>query len=208
MTLVKICGITTIDDRDMCVSEGADLLGFNLYSGSKRYVPVSKLKDLIVPDTGKQSVFVCVDMPVDELILLAEEYSPGYIQLHGNESKYILRELKKALPGVYLIKKTQIGRKDEFGDMLDTADYILCDTRTPEFGGSGRRFEWNKLAGLGSEVRNRLFVAGGIGPANVEELVSYDIYGIDIASGSEVSPGIKDRDAVRKIIMKVRSHAE
>ena len=206
MTLVKICGITNIEDRDMCISEGADLLGFNLYIGSKRYVQVSKLKELVDAGTRKQSVFVSVDMNVDELMRLAEEYSPGYIQLHGSESTDIMKGLKKALPEISIIKKTEIDMKDRFGNILETADYILCDTRTPEYGGSGRRFEWEKLAGLESEVRKRLFVAGGIDPSNVEELVSYDIFGVDIASGSEFSPGLKDRDAVREIIMKVRSH--
>ncbi len=205
MTVIKICGITNEYDRDMCLQEGAQLLGINIYSKSKRYVAPDMLKRLMVSDIRKSIVLVGVNNSFDEWAEIIEKYEPGYIQLHGNEGLNIVEKLKVSFDKVAIIKKVTIEETLNYSKILEIADYILCDSVSDGYGGSGKRFDWERLGGLDTSIRERLFIAGGITPDNIQEVIGYGSYGIDIASGSENYPGKKDINKVRLLISKVRN---
>ncbi len=208
MTLIKICGITNIADRDMCLNEGVDFIGFNIYEGSKRYVNPEKLKELIIPEVRKSSVVVGVNNSYDEWGAIIEKYLPEYVQLHGNEGIDRIKKIKEEYPDIAVIKMVSIDQNGRFEEILEVADYIICDTLTHKFGGSGRKFNWEKLNSLDKKIREKLFVAGGINPDNVEELLQYDIFCVDVASGSEISPGKKDPYKVKSLIKKVKNYGK
>lgn len=202
MTVIKICGITSVQDRDLCVNEGADLLGFNVYEKSKRYVNPDRLEQLLNSDVRNISVVVGVNNSFEQWEQIIKKFQPGYIQLHGEESLDLLEKLKKKFTGTKIIKKVTIDKSEGFNKFMELSDYLLCDTLCPGHGGSGRSFNWAGIGLLDKSVRQRLFVAGGINPENIEEVMEYDVYGIDVATGSEICPGKKSLDKVRAIIQK------
>jgi phosphoribosylanthranilate isomerase len=206
MTLIKICGITSENDRDMCLSEGADLIGINVYPGSRRYVRPEMVEKLTDRDSNSRIVLVGVNNNFGEWGMMIDRYKPGYIQLHGNEELDIIKKLKDFSPETLIIKKVTIDQSGTFESVLEYADYLLCDTQTNEHGGSGTVFNWKLLGNINDCIRQRLFVAGGVNPDNIEELLQYDILGIDVASGSELAPGKKDLSKVKELIEKVRNY--
>ncbi len=208
MTLIKICGITNIADRDMCLNEGVDFIGFNIYKESKRYVNPEKLKELIIPEVRKSSVVVSVNTSFDELESIIKKYMLKYIQLHGNEGIDTIKKIKEEYPDIAVIKMVSIDQSGRFEEILEVADYILCDTLTHKFGGSGKKFNWEKLNSLNKKIREKLFVAGGVNPDNVEELLRMDVFCVDVASGSEISPGKKDPYKVKSLIRKVKNYGK
>lgn len=208
MTLIKICGITNKADRDMCLNEGVDFIGFNIYKESKRYVNPEKLKELIIPEVRKSSVVVSVNTSFDELETIIKKYMPKYVQLHGNEDIDTIKKIKEEYPDIAVIKMVSIDQSGRFEEILEVADYILCDTLTHKFGGSGKKFNWEKLNSLNKKIREKLFVAGGVNPDNVEELLRMDVFCVDVASGSEISPGKKDPYKVKSLIKKVKNYGK
>ncbi|MBN2406437.1 MAG: phosphoribosylanthranilate isomerase [Elusimicrobia bacterium] len=205
MTLLKICGITNKADRDLCLKEGADLLGFNLYERSKRFVDRKKLESLLEPGLSGRSVLVGVNKAGQEWSELIESFSPGYIQLHGDEKIDIIKELKRMYPAVKIIKRVAIGESGMFGRILESADYLICDSVSGGYGGSGRSFDWKALEGIPEDVRKRLFVAGGVNADNVSGLLGR-VYCIDVASGSEKSPGRKDAGKIRRLAEIIKKY--
>ncbi len=206
MSIVKICGITDEPGRDICLDAGADILGFNIYPGSKRRVSIRSLEKLITPEIREKSAVVGVDLSLREWEEIVRLVNPGFIQLHGSGDIPLIRKVKERLPGVKVIKKVVIEERKKFGGYLDAADFILCDYSGKKPGGSGKSFEWEKLSLLSPGIRSRFFVAGGITPENVEEALGYGVYGVDAATGSEVSPGKKSQEKVSELVRKVKNY--
>ncbi|MGM0441846.1 MAG: phosphoribosylanthranilate isomerase, partial [Elusimicrobiota bacterium] len=190
--LIKICGITNKKDRDSCIKSGADLIGYNIYPGSKRYMVLPDIKNLITEKNRKISVIVGVNLDFSGWKSVVTSLKPGFIQLHGSENINLIKELKNNFPRLKLIKKVTHEEIDKMESILRYADYLLWDSKSESHGGTGRRFNWKLLNKIPGEVKDRLFVAGGINPDNVTELFSYEVYGVDVASGVEENPGVKD----------------
>lgn len=206
MTVLKICGITNTMDRDSCMKEGVELLGFNIYEKSERYVDPKRLDELIIPEISKKAVIVGVDFSYHQWLGVINRYRPGYIQLHGEEDMDTVRKIKNKFSGVKIIKMVTIQMENEFSGWFNFADFLLCDTKTEAYGGSGKKFDWRRILNLNEEVRKRLFIAGGINPDNIDELLKYKIFGIDVASGSEIYPGKKDILKIKKLVQKVKNY--
>ena len=183
MTKVKICGITRQEDAELAIELGADYLGFIFVKESPRYVAHP-------PRTyGVQRVGVFRNASSDEILLTAEAAKLDLIQLHGDET-YTLD-----LP---TIKAFHV--HDTLPDTSGTqAGYILFDTG----GGTGRTFDWDLLA---SYPRTRpFFLAGGLNPDNVAEAIAKTRpFAVDVASGVESLPGIKDPDKLRKLFEAIQ----
>lgn len=178
MTKVKICGITRQEDADLAIELGADYLGFIFVKESPRYVAVP-------PATkGVPRVGVFRNASPDEILITAEAAKLDLVQLHGDET-YTLD-----LP---TIKAFHV--HDTLPDTSGTrADYILFDTG----GGTGRTFDWDLLAGY--PRTKPFFLAGGINPDNVAEAIARTHpFAVDVASGVESAPGIKDHDKLRRL---------
>jgi len=182
----------------MCFEEGADIAGFNLYPGSVRYISENMLRDLVAAATGKSAV-VTVDMEPEKLINTVKDCRPEYIQLHGSEDYGYCMKIKDRFPDIKLIRKVTIDMKNQFDEVLKSADFILCDVKTFLHGGTGLKFDWKILRQVPDGIKKKMFIAGGVTPENVSQLAGLGLAGIDVASGSEVSAGIKDRIKIRKL---------
>jgi phosphoribosylanthranilate isomerase len=201
MTLVKICGITTLADAMVAVEAGADALGFNFYRPSPRYIRPEKAREIIdrLPESIlKVGVFVNED--VESVARIATEANLSAVQLHGDETP----EYCHKLAGQYVIKVFRAG------DGVDVETYgvdaIMLDTKDDLLrGGTGRVFDWS-IAQRTNDSTPKLFLAGGLSPENVAEAITtVRPYAVDACSSLEESPGRKDHTRVRAFVKAVRS---
>lgn len=201
MTLVKICGITSLADALAAVDAGADALGFNFYRPSPRYIAPETAREIAnqLPDSIlKVGVFVNED--VKSVARIVAEAHLSAVQLHGDESPEYCRELS----GNYIIKVFRAG--DDYDIETYEVDAIMLDTKDDLLrGGTGRVFDWS-LAQRTSHSAPQLFLAGGLSPENVAEAIAtVRPYAVDACSSLEESPGRKDHTRVRAFVQAARS---
>ena len=191
MTRVKICGITRAEDAELAIALGADYLGFIFVKESPRYVAHA-------PRTsGVKRVGVFRGATAEEIARIADEQQLDLIQVHDVGRASARPDGLKPVPHLPLIHAFNV--KDSLPDTATDADYILFDTG----GGTGRVFDWNLLAAY--PRTKPLFLAGGITPDNVAEAIEKTKpYAIDVASGVESSPGVKDHDKLRRLFEAIR----
>ncbi len=198
---VKICGVTTVEDACACVEAGADAIGINFWSGSKRFVDVARAAAIarVLPKVLKVGVFV--DAKRDEIEGIIDTVGLDAIQLHGHESPedccgFAVKVIKAISMPPSSEPAAAIAERYE-------VDFILLDTDAgAQRGGSGRSFDWRRAAGV---APGRLFLAGGLRPDNVAEAIRAAApYGVDAASGVESAPGRKDADLVREFIRNAK----
>lgn len=200
MTLVKICGITRAHDAEHAAREGADWLGLNFWPGSKRFVTVEVAQRLAAAARGAAGqvaiVGVFVDQSVAEIEAISAAVGLDYVQLHGGESPATCARF-----GARAIKAIAVRDQDDVSRLGDYPEAIvLLDTPTTGFGGSGRTFDW-ALAQAAVGGGRRIVLAGGLDPENVAHAVGLvRPFGVDVASGVESAPGVKDPDKVRRFI--------
>ena len=207
MTLVKICGITNLDDALAAVSAGADALGFNFYKPSPRYITPQHAGEIIeqLPDSV-QPIGVFVNEELDSVRAIAEEAGLRALQLHGDESPEYCRELAT---DHYVIKTFAVS--DSFN--LETAkayevEAIMLDTKHNRLrGGTGRVFDWS-VAQQAAGAIPKLFLAGGLSPENVENAVkTVRPFAVDACSALEDTPGKKNHERMRVFVNTVRGVA-
>jgi phosphoribosylanthranilate isomerase len=195
MTLLKICGITRAEDLACCHEHGVHGIGINLWPGSPRYLELERAKQLLHARAGEQVIVgVFVDPSVDEVRRAARELRLDVVQLHGDADPTPVAEL--ALPWVQVVRGTpdfsrvRIPRRPP--------SWILLDARVPGFGGAGEITDWTWAA---TAVRHfaplPVWLAGGIDPTNAARAIeTVKPTGLDVASGAERAPGIKDADKI------------
>ncbi len=202
MTKVKICGITRVEDARLVAELGVDYLGIILYPKSPRFVPKEKRGELIRSVSGVKKVAVMVNPSLEEALeVLGEGFD--FIQLHGEESLNFARRI--GLERV--IKAFRVGDKSvKIAEGWKEAHGILLDTYVKgSYGGTGKTFNWD-IAKEMVERGFRVFLAGGLNPDNVEEAVKkVKPYAVDVSSGVEKSPGVKDRAKIEEFVKKVFS---
>jgi phosphoribosylanthranilate isomerase len=208
MTLVKVCGITNLEDALAAIEAGADMLGFNFYARSPRHVGPGEARRVVerMPEgVACVGVFVNVPSPA-EVLEIARESGVSAVQLHGDETP----EFCRALEGLTTIKALRVGR--DYG--VETAaayatDAVLLDAYAPDaFGGTGHTFDWT-LARATREAVPRLFLAGGLKPSNVADAVNaVGPYAVDVCSGVETSPGRKSFKLMRDFVAAVRASGD
>ena len=208
MTLVKVCGITNLEDALAALEAGADMLGFNFYARSPRYVAPAHARRVVeqMPE-GLTCVGVFVNEPSPEDVLrIARESGVSAAQLHGDETPDFCR----ALAGLTTIKALRVGKAYgvESATVFET-DAVLLDAFAPDaFGGTGHTFDW-ALARATREAVPRLFLAGGLKAENVAEAIeSVAPYAVDVCSGVETSPGHKSFRLMRDFVAAVRLNDE
>jgi len=196
---VKICGITTEADALLCISLGADALGFN-FAPSPRQISVQAAGDIVKrlpPEILTVGIFR--DEAPQRVVDMVHQAGLGAAQLHGHESseetKWVRSQLAMVIKAFPAGDRT-ISRFDEFG-----ADYLLVDGNTP---GSGKVFDWRLAEGVADPTR--MIVSGGLRPGNVAQAVSFlRPAGVDVATGVESSPGRKDPLLVSEFIHAARA---
>jgi phosphoribosylanthranilate isomerase len=207
---VKICGLTRRDDVLMADEAGADLLGVVMVASSPRACSPSQARSLLAGVRAK-SVMVVADLERDEVVPWAETVEASVIQLHGSESPEYASWVRdegpwdvwKALP-VRGIEEVRTGMKRFRG----AVDGLVLDGWHPSLlGGTGKAFPWDQVAGLRSVFPDGMtFVAaGGLRPDNVAEAIGQlRPHVVDVSSGVEVAPGIKDVGLVESFVRNAR----
>jgi phosphoribosylanthranilate isomerase len=203
MSLIKICGITNFRDASICVEAGVEMLGFNFYPPSPRYIKPEAAQKII--EQLPQSILtvgVFVDEPPEHVTAIANEAGVRALQLHGSESP----DYCQGLSDWFMIKALKVG--SSFEPKLATSypvAAIMLDTFDQELhGGTGRRFDWS-LARATRDVVSKLILAGGLSPDNVAEAIQkVSPFAVDVCSRVEESPGKKDPQLLRALINAVR----
>jgi phosphoribosylanthranilate isomerase len=205
-TKVKICGITNADDAVMAIQLGADLLGFNFYPKSPRYIEPSEAQKIIrkLP-AFVDIVGVFVNADSDTIRKTAGDLMLDWVQFHGDESPGFCMSLSNMPAQIIKAVRVKNKRDIEYAKNFAT-DAMLLDAYHPElYGGTGERFNWKTLPELTGHIFGRTFLAGGINPENVTEAIDQGFYGIDICSGIESSPGKKDHKKMTELFKNIRS---
>lgn len=203
MTVVKICGITSLNDALAAVNAGADALGFNFYKPSPRCITPQHAREIIeeLPDS-LLTVGVFVNEELNTVRAIAKEAGLRALQLHGDESPEYCRELAD----FYVIKTFAVS--DSF-DIQALAPYkveaVMLDTKHNSLrGGTGRVFDWSVAERVAATIP-KLFLAGGLSPENVENAIkTVRPYAVDACSSLEDSPGKKNGERMRVFVDAVR----
>ena len=192
--LLKICGITRPEDMAAAERAGADYTGMVLVSGTPRFVPRERIPVLMAAARCKK-VFVVRDMPPDELNALIAEFRPDAVQLHGNESA----DYARSVAGTEVWKAFNLNSEA----VLSEAEAFPCAMVVADSGGgTGRPCRWDLAARLAT-VRP-VFLGGGIIPDNVRDAVlQVRPLGIDVSSGVESAPGVKDHTLIQKLAERI-----
>ncbi len=207
---VKICGLTDACGLTAALDSGADLLGFVFFPPSPRNVTVARAGELAAPARGKaRIVALTVDADDRTLDAIMAGLEPDLLQLHGGESPARAAELRTRY-GRPVIKALGVRTAQDVAAAANYAgavDLILFDAKPPKGatrpGGLGRAFDWTLLAGLDLTVP--FVLSGGLDPETVGEAVRIARpYAVDVSSGVESAPGVKDPEAVRRFIAEVR----
>ena len=204
---IKICGFTRKQDIENAVALGVDFFGFNFYEKSPRYIKIKEAKKILEgygKDILKIGVFVNPDFLLIEKTVKALDLSG--VQLHGNETPFLCRKFKMSFPDKILIKAVRIKGKNDLEKIKEyEADFFLLDSYLENlFGGTGKLLNF-EILNKTSLPLHKIFIAGGITPENVSKILQkINPYGIDTASGVEISPGIKDKEKMEKLVKEVR----
>jgi phosphoribosylanthranilate isomerase len=211
MVYVKICGITRYEDLTVAIDAGADLIGFIVgVISSRRNLDLAKAKELISKvnkDVG--SVAVTVYRKKEELTKICEELQADYLQIHGDYQS-ILESFPETLLKKRMIGAINVRNPDasKFAVKISNIFHaILLDTSTNHgLGGTGIIHDWN----LSREIRdaiypNRVILAGGLTPENVEDAIQkVRPYGVDVSTGLEKKPGIKDHKKIFDFVSRAK----
>jgi phosphoribosylanthranilate isomerase len=177
-----------------------DYMGFIFYSKSPRFVGVDFVLPPLTPRLKRVGVFV--NESTNNILAKAAEFGLDYIQLHGGESPQQCIELRT--DGLKVIKVFSVDDDFSFDETVayrDVSDFFLFDAKGKHFGGNARKFNWNVLNNYDQEVP--FFLSGGLGHENLAEreiFSKWNLHAVDINSGVEDSPGLKNINAISKVI--------
>jgi phosphoribosylanthranilate isomerase len=204
-TQIKICGVTNANDARACIELGADMVGFNFYRKSPRYIEPSALRRIVdVLPIGIRAVGVFVDADADAIRRTAEIAGIHCVQLYGDLTSETCSELAREFRVVRAFST------DMRFDPQHAADYpncdVLIDTYHPNFrGGTGQTCDWSAAQATMSYTRF-LILAGGLNAENVGDAIAQvRPHAVDVCSGVEIAPGLKDHRALENFINAVRA---
>ena len=210
MVNVKICGVTNLSDVRMCVEAGADFIGniVNIPS-SPRSISPEKSHNILsnLPD-AKKSVAVLIENELESIKKIVNIIDPDFIQLHGSESPQFVKKVIESVPAG-VVKTIHVSGEESVEEALlfsGFCDAILLDTYSKDHGGSGQQHDWKISKEIVNQVKCDVFLAGGLNPENVARAKSIvNPYCLDVSSGVEKKPGIKDPLKVKSFIENSKS---
>jgi len=204
MTKVKICGLRTAVDVAQAAESRADFVGFNFYAASPRCVSQSLAKELArqAAAGGVKTVGVFVNETVDAVNAICDYADIDIIQLHGDEIPADCERLERPYWKVLRVKN-QIDLS-QFGDYSSAEAFLFDNYQNDIYGGTGRAFDWRALQRVPSDVK--VILAGGLSPANVQDALKFNPYAVDVNSGVESAPGVKDRELIKRFVELVRNY--
>jgi phosphoribosylanthranilate isomerase len=208
--VVKICGIKTSSVLDAAIQAGADMVGFMHFTRSPRHVSIEDLATLIGEARGRIETCVVLVNPDNSCVAEVAALGPDWIQLHGPESPHRVEAIR-AEAGVEIMKAVPIGSADDVAHVAQfaqVADRILLDAKPPKGadrpGGLGETFDWNLLKALDPSIP--FMLSGGLTPDTVADAIkTVRPFGVDVSSGVESAPGVKDKRLVEAFIRNARA---
>lgn len=210
-TRVKICGIRSAEVMRAALEAGVDYVGLNFFASSPRYVTLADARALADIARGRARIVALVvdpdDATIDEIVRMVR---PDVLQLHGRETPERCREVKARWP-LEVMKVISVGGPADVArasDYADSVDLIMFDAKPPKDavlpGGNGVPFDWTMLTGV--SARLDYILAGGLTPDNVAEAIRWTgAKAVDVSSGVEQAPGVKDEVLIRRFIANARA---
>ena len=212
--LVKICGLSTRETLEVALDAGADMVGFVFFPPSPRHVSLETGREL-GRQVKKRALRVALTVDADDATLdnIMDALSPDIFQLHGKESVARLRDIKQKF-GRPVMKAVPVATAADLAVLpgyAAVADRILFDARAPKDatrpGGLGAPFDWHLLENL--DLKLPYMVSGGLHADNVAEALRVTLAGgVDVSSGIESAPGVKDPDMIKAFIRAARATQE
>lgn len=215
---IKVCGLTRLDQVQKLISLNTDFLGFIFYEKSPRYVlnHLSLEEILKIDHQGKVGVFV--NETLEKIVEITERANLNLVQLHGDENEIFISALRKKLNDkIEIIKVVRIDPESiisanensrnkfftSFRSIQNDIAYLLFDTDSKTFGGTGKQFDWSILNEI--EIPLPYFLSGGISEQNIDNLkiLNQQPFSIDINSKFELEPGVKDLNKIREFYEKL-----
>lgn len=198
---VKICGITNYEDAAAAVDMGASILGFNFYPKSPRFITPQKAAEISAKLPGFVDIAgVFVNKSSAHIRKTMDICPLNWVQVHGDESPRFCSSLLtlnvKTMKALRVEDSSDIEKAEKY-----FTDAILLDAFDPKkYGGTGLKFDWNIIG----HINKRVFLAGGITAENAAEAIKLGVYGIDVCSGIESSPGKKDHRKMKKLFKNIQ----
>jgi phosphoribosylanthranilate isomerase len=209
--LVKICGLKTPEALDVALESGADLVGFVFFAPSPRSLGLEAARVLGLRVQGRAGkVALTVDATDEALLDIVAALKPDMLQLHGSETPERVVAVRTRF-GLPVMKALPIAVRGDLSPIrlyANVADRLIFDARAPQDatrpGGLGKPFDWTLLKGIAPGIP--FMLSGGLDADNVAEAISItQAPGVDVSSGVERSPGVKDPDKIRAFIRAARS---
>lgn len=206
---VKVCGITSIEQMKAIDELGVNYAGMIFYPASKRYVRPHINPFALAKETfALKKVGVFVNATLEEIKQAIEEYALDLVQLHGDETPEFCNDVEKHIP---VIKAVPVADEaNALSHISYNTTYILFDTASKAYGGSGKKFNWQMLEQLQHD--RPYFLSGGIALGDAATITSLNeelnnkIFAVDLNSGFEISPGVKDINLVKTFLAELKHH--
>lgn len=216
MTLdVKICGLKTEEAVAAALETGADMVGFVFFPKSPRNVSIAEAARLAEPARGRAVIVALAVDPDDALVAaIAEGLRPDLIQLHGHESPERCAAIRAAT-GLPIMKAIPVAEAEDLAVVpayVPHVDRFLFDAKPPKRpdalpGGNGLSFDWRLIAGL--DPGRPFMLSGGLDPETVAAAITTTgVGGVDVSSGVESAPGVKDPAKIRAFVARARAAAQ
>ena len=202
---IKICGIKKIETLKCCIQNNINYFGLIFYKKSPRFVSYESALDLINYSKNKNisSVGVFVNENIEYLNKMIKKLNFNFVQLHGKENNEYINEIKKN-HNTKIIKVISVSALNDMKKVTKypNADLFLFDYKPSKKelpGGNAKKFDWSLLRGI--KIEKPWFLSGGININNINDIKDYAIpYGIDVSSGVEEKPGIKNNKKIVSLI--------
>jgi phosphoribosylanthranilate isomerase len=208
--VIKICGIKSEAILDAAIEAGADMVGFMHFPRSSRHLELDPIGELISLARGRADTCVILVNPDNTLVAQVAALGPDWIQLHGPETPHRVEAIRDEA-GIAILKACSIGTAEDVAavaSFAECADRLLLDAKAPKEatrpGGLGQTFDWSLLKALDPALS--FMLSGGLTPDNVAAAIAaVHPFGVDVSSGVETSPGVKDARLVRSFIERARA---
>lgn len=199
---VKICGMTNLKDIKVAVDGGVDAVGFIFYKKSPRSVTMQAVREIVLElPPFVDSVGVFVNETAEQINKISDHCKLDRVQLHGDESPAFCKKIRRRVIKVIRVKDIQSLKK--LSD-YPVSSFLLDTFSEDQYGGTGKVFDWN-LA-YSAKKYGPIILAGGLTPINVRQAIQrIQPYGVDVCSGVESQPGIKDHKKMQAFLKNVKA---
>jgi len=199
--MLKVCGMTRVGDALHAIREGATAIGFVFWKGSPRYIEPERAGEIAAAlPAHVTTVGVFVNEPVEGVRETARVAGLRMVQLHGDEAAVYVEQIEQPV-----MRAVTLDTVEETAKSWPAATTLLLDSTDPSRRGAGRAsVDWSRAALVTRD--RRIVLAGGLTPDNIEEaIVTVRPIGVDVASGVESAPGVKDLDKVARFLANARA---